>query len=74
MPSITTTKRYDSAFPVSFNKDSDSLVDGMTKREYFALMIMQGLTAANLQFEDDYQKARAAVAQADALIAILAAE
>jgi hypothetical protein len=46
----------------------------MSKREFFALMIMHGLTAANLQFEDDYQKARAAVMQADALIDILAAE
>jgi hypothetical protein len=68
------TRRYDSAFPFSYNKDADTYVEGMSKREFFALMIMHGLTAANLQFEDDYQKARAAVMQADALIDVLAAE
>ena len=46
----------------------------MTKREYFAIMIMQGLSAANAKFEDEYQKARLAVAEADALIDILAYE
>ncbi len=68
------TRRYDSAFPTSYNKDTDAYIEGMSKREFFALMIMHALTAANLPFEDDYQKARAAVMQADALIDILAAE
>ena len=68
------TRRSDNAFPVSYNRDSDSLVEGMTKREYFAIMIMQSLTSANIKFEDEYQKARLAVAEADALIDILAYE
>ena len=68
------TRRSDSAFPVSYNRDADALVEGLTKREYFAIMIMQGLSAANTKFEDEYQKARLAVAEADALIDILAYE
>jgi len=52
------TRRTDSAFPSSYNRDTDSLIEGMTKREYFAIMIMQGLSAANTRFEDEYQKAR----------------
>jgi len=68
------TRRTDSAFPSSYNRDTDSLIEGMTKREYFAIMIMQGLSAANTRFEDEYQKARLAVAEADALIDILAYE
>ena len=68
------TRRSDSAFPVSYNRDADALVEGLTKREYFAIMIMQGLTAANAKFEDEYQKARLAVTEADALIDILAYE
>ncbi|MBD2189267.1 hypothetical protein [Pseudanabaena mucicola] len=68
------TRRSDSAFPVSYNRDTDSLVEGMTKREYFAIMIMQSLTTADIKFEDEYQKARLAVAEADALIDILAYE
>jgi hypothetical protein len=68
------TRRTDSVFPVGYNRDTDSLVEGMTKREYFAIMIMQGLTAANAKFEDEYQKARLAVTEADALIDILAYE
>lgn len=66
-----TTRRNDSAFPVGYHKDQDTYVTGITKREYFAIMIMQGLASANLQFEDTYQKARAAVFEADALIEIL---
>jgi hypothetical protein len=69
-----TTKRSDHAYPLSYDKEVDSIIDGMTKREYFAIMIMQGLTVANLEFEDVYQKARLAVAEADALIDILSAE
>jgi hypothetical protein len=68
------TKRSDSAFPVSYSRDTDSLVEGMTKREYFAIMLMQGYTIANTKFEDEYQKARLSVAEADALIDILAYE
>ncbi len=69
-----TTRRSDSAFPIGYNRDTDSLIDGMTKREYFAIMIMQGYTTANTKFEDEYQKARLSVAEADALIDILAYE
>ncbi len=68
---MAVTRRNDGAFPVSYNRQEDAVVEGMSKREYFALAIMQGLTAANLEFEDMYQKARTAVAEADALIAIL---
>jgi hypothetical protein len=66
-----TTRRADSAFPVGFNKNEDTLVEGMTKREYFAIMLMQGYAVANLEFEDIYQKARMAVTEADVLIDIL---
>jgi len=65
------TRRTDSAFPISYDKQMDALVEGMTKREYFAIMIMQGLSATNQEFEDVYEKARTAVAEADALIDIL---
>ena len=68
------TRRTDSVFPVGYNRDTDSLVEGMTKREYFAIMIMQGLTAANAKFEDEYQKESLAVKEADALMDILAYE
>jgi hypothetical protein len=68
------TRRSDSAFPIGYNRDTDSLIEGMTKREYFAIMIMQGYTTANAKFEDEYQKARLSVAEADALIDILAYE
>lgn len=65
------TKPTDSAFPFSYHPDGDSFAAGMTKREYFALMLMQGLNASNVEFEDIYQKARLAVAEADALIEVL---
>ena len=52
------TRRSDSAFPMSHNRDTENLIEGMTKREYFAIMIMQGYTTANTKFEDEYQKAR----------------
>lgn len=68
------TRRSDSAFPVSHNKDTESLTEGMTKREYFSVLLMQSLTTSNMKFEDEYQKARLAVAEADALIDILAYE
>ncbi|OIP75498.1 MAG: hypothetical protein AUK48_07550 [Oscillatoriales cyanobacterium CG2_30_44_21] len=68
------TRRSDSAFPVSYNRDTDSLTEGMTKREYFSVLLMQSLTTSNMKFEDEYQKARLAVAEADALIDILAYE
>ena len=68
------TRRTDSAFPMAFNRDTDSMVEGMTKREYFAIMLMQSYTSSNMKFEDEYQKARLAVAEADALIDILAYE
>jgi hypothetical protein len=66
-----TTRRADPAFPVGFNKNEDTVVEGMNKREYFAIMLMQGYAIANLEFEDMYQKARTAVTEADVLIEIL---
>ena len=68
------TRRSDSAFPVGYNRDTDTVIEGMTKREYFAIIIMQGYTTSNTKFADEYQKARLSVAEADALIAILAYE
>jgi hypothetical protein len=65
------TRRTDSAFPLSHNKETEEIINGLTKRELFAVMLMQGLTGSNIQFEDIYQKARMAVMEADALIAIL---
>ncbi len=65
------TRGSDSAYPYAYDKESGTYVEGMTKREYFAIAIMQGLTAANRKFEDAYQKARFAVLEADALIEIL---
>jgi len=44
------TRRSDSAFPIGYNRDTDSLIEGMTKREYFAIMIMQGYT--EVKFSD----------------------
>jgi hypothetical protein len=66
-----TTRRGDSAFPVGFNKSEDTYIEGMSKREYFAIMLMQGYAVANLEFVDIYQKARTAVTEADILIEIL---
>jgi len=74
MQNDMTTRGSDSAFPVGYNRDTDSLVEGLTKREYFAIMIMQGYTSNSTKFADEYQKARLSVAEADALIAILAYE
>jgi hypothetical protein len=68
------TRRTDTVYPLTYNKESDTIVEGLTKREYFAILIMQGLTVSNFPFEDVYQKARAAVLEADALIDILASE
>lgn len=65
------TKPTDSAFPFSYHPDGDSFAAGMTKREFFALMLMQGLNFSNFEFEDVYQKARLAVTEADALIEVL---
>ncbi len=65
------TKPTDSAFPYSYHPEGDTFAAGMTKREYFALMLMQGFNASNVEFEDIYQKARMAVAEADALIEVL---
>ena len=49
------TKPTDSAFPYSYHPDGDAFTAGMTKREYFALMLMQGFNASNVEFEDIYQ-------------------
>lgn len=64
--------KYDPAFPTHdyFDEKLTGVVPGLTKREYFAAMALQGLLAnptlaGNTAFDD----AKAAVEIADALIA-----
>jgi hypothetical protein len=64
---MSETKRDQAAFPMVENKDTVSYCKGLTKREYFAAMAMQGLLSnPNTSFET-----RDAVIIADALIAEL---
>jgi hypothetical protein len=42
---MSETKRDQAAFPMVENKDTISYNKGLTKREYFAAMAMQGLLA-----------------------------
>lgn len=55
------------AFPVEETSNSESLSFGLTKREYFAAMAMQGLLAQNGYNRFDLL-AIDAVRQADALL------
>lgn len=58
------------AFPTGCPADR-----GLTKREYFAAVAMQGLLASDAEgFDDHWSKAEYAVLCADALIAELAVE
>jgi hypothetical protein len=67
----TGTRRTDPAFPLGYHRLDDAYFEGMSKREFFALTILHALTAANVPFEDVYQKARQAMLEADALIDVL---
>ncbi len=61
------------AFPVPGLQD-DETFNGLTIREYFAAMAMQGLLAQEAEgwsYSDPAKLAKAAVARADALIAEL---
>jgi len=67
----------DMAFPVLDRNQTpnDTTQLGLTKREYFAAMAMQGLLAAeseNFGYSDHEKLARAAVVRADALLRELA--
>ena len=68
------TKAADHAFPF-IDSSSPDLRPGLTKREYFAAMAMQGLlpqVGMNSQFQDAYDIAVWSAQAADALIAELA--
>jgi hypothetical protein len=67
------TQANDAAFArPSFYHDSygrpDTEQDGLTKREYFAAMAMQGLLTVIQHTDKPYNVAKAAVMTADALI------
>lgn len=50
----------------------DSTASGLTKREYFAAMALQGFCSADWTEDDDFEHVAAcSVAQSDALIAAL---
>jgi len=61
------TNGNDTAFPSNCEDDTD----GLTKREYFAAMAMQGFLSDGSQDLAPEQCARAGVRHADALIAAL---
>jgi hypothetical protein len=70
------TKHNDSAHPYTYTGYNNGLIyseDGLTKREYFAAMAMQGLCANQhpLTSHDNREIANYAVCQADALIEAL---
>ncbi|NJO73319.1 MAG: hypothetical protein HC833_05840 [Leptolyngbyaceae cyanobacterium RM1_406_9] len=65
------TDSHDPAFPLFCQHIEPSSVAfyGLTKREYFAAMAMQGLIAADTDFEKTaLEVSRWAVSQADSLI------
>jgi hypothetical protein len=41
------TRKYDAAFP-AFDSDGDSVRPGLSKREYFASVAMNGMITANV--------------------------
>jgi hypothetical protein len=75
------TNGNDSAFPVT-DTDYDmgirrtEIIGGLTKREYFAGLAMQGIMANSdgIPFEDKKVIAKIAVAQADALLSALSGD
>lgn len=68
------TKGFDSAHPhigTDYSKQDRPLTkvhSGLTKREYFAAMAMQGLCAGRSEFEDPEVSAQTAVRITDKLI------
>ncbi|NJN89438.1 MAG: hypothetical protein HC840_13070 [Leptolyngbyaceae cyanobacterium RM2_2_4] len=64
------TNSADTAFPsqIFFDEHLVDCSDGLTKREYFAAMAMQGLLARDVAGIGAEANAKAAVEQADALI------
>lgn len=64
------TKANDLIYPLEENNPESVVSRGLTKREYFAAMAMQGLCANGHSWEEDCSNSRAsrAVTQADALI------
>lgn len=60
----------DNAFPLSIDGDTQ-IATGLTKRELFAAMAMQGLLVHAMHPERHFITAEEAVAQADALLAEL---
>ena len=70
------TKHNDSAHPYTYTGHNDGFVyseGGLTKREYFAAMAMQGFcsTSSLMSQHDNKVVANFAVCQADALIEAL---
>lgn len=70
-----TTKRNDNAFPFQFDglDDEGTIIfeNGLTKREYFAAMALQGILASNTFPSSPIAAAYDAVNCADALIEAL---
>ena len=61
------------AFPLAFDIGGNAYTLGLSKREYFAAIALQGLLAAD-SFRTMDERVRKAVQAADALIAALNAE
>ena len=73
---MSKTKPEDNAHPIAFDESQATKVEwGLTKREFFAAMAMQGLCASELVRRTGAQQlAQFAVEQADALILELSKE
>lgn len=67
------TNPNDSAYPVRLNpQDPHSDMGGLTKREYFAAMAMQGMMVADMKSDEWSEiRARRSIRMADSLIAEL---
>ena len=68
------TNGNDTAYPLPERYTEHEDFDGLTKREYFAAMAMQGIIAAHNIYEtgiDNEVNARTAINAADALIEAL---
>ena len=68
---MSETKRDQAAFPMVENKDTISYNKGLTKREYFAAMALQGLLSQSQFLINSEKFAKFAVEAADALMAEL---
>ena len=62
-----------SVYPLEGNKSRDPLLLGLTKREYFAGLAMQGMLSNNLIIDSDnwYWIAENSIKQADELLKLL---